>query len=318
MNVSKLLDRFLEARDTGPFAYPWCHHQPGTAHQHHVVFSLMIHGDEFGTLPAAVELVESMKRGAFRSAGPVTVTLGNPEAAVYDKRFLDADLNRVWAFVDGAVGHEHRRARELQPIFDSADLMLDLHQTILESPAFWIFPWDPTVGAWARTLQSATRGLTRSPDAVFASPDLLCGDEYLRAKGKVAFCVELGQKGFSATQAANALRTFHRTLEVVDRIQAGQTTLEAEAAAQPPIEWYTTAHKEDWGPAQRALAPGLVNWSPVKAGVDLAAAGSPPIVPPVDGVVLFPKYPDPDAPRPSQQFHLATLLGQPPEEAFPS
>jgi succinylglutamate desuccinylase/uncharacterized membrane protein YkvA (DUF1232 family) len=315
--LDALLARFARDADPGPYAYRYAHHQPGTAHDHHVVFSCMVHGNEYGTLPAAVRLLDDLRAGRVVPGGPVTLVLGNPEAARAERRFLDFDLNRAWAFVEGREGHEHTRARELRPILDAADLVLDLHQTILASATpFWIFPWNPVFGHWARVLQTAPVGLTRAPGEAFAGGDLKCVDEYVRDRGVPGFCVELGAKGFDDAQADNAYRTMVRMIDVVDAIQAGTTTLEAEARAQPAIRWYTTVHREPWGAAERLLAPGLCNWSAVQAGRDLAADGSPRIEAPTDGVVLFPKYPAADRPRPSHHFHLAVPLDEPPEVRF--
>ena len=90
----------------------------------------MVHGNEVGSLPAAVRLVETLKGQDLRFGGRVTVFIGNPEAGLEDRRFLEADLNRV--FLDGvASSHEANRAREIMPILDTADLFIDFHQTIL-------------------------------------------------------------------------------------------------------------------------------------------------------------------------------------------
>lgn len=317
--LDALLARFQADSDPGPYAYRYAHHHRGTAHTHHIVFSCMIHGNEYGTLPAAVRLLDDLRSGRVAPGGPVTILLGNPEAARAERRFIDFDLNRAWAFVEGREGHEHRRARELRPILDDADLLLDMHQTILESATpFWIFPWNPVFGAWARILQTAPVGLTRAPGEAFAGGDLKCVDEFVRDRRVPAFCVELGAKGFDDEQANNAYRTMLRMIEVVDAIQAGETTLQQAAADQPPIEWFTTVHREAWGSPDRQLAPGLLNWSRVEANVDLSDTGSPPIVPSTSGVVLFPKYPATDAPRPSHQYHLAVPLDDPPDIAFGS
>ncbi|MEZ4320278.1 MAG: succinylglutamate desuccinylase/aspartoacylase family protein [Myxococcota bacterium] len=311
------LSRFEALCRPGPDGYRWSHREPGTRAGREVVFSAMIHGDEYGTLPATVRLIEALKAGTIAYTGPVTVLLGNPEAARAERRFLDFDLNRAWVFEIDRPGHEPRRARELRPILDRAHLLLDMHQTILESEtSFWIFPWDPVFGLWARVLGSAPVGLTRTPGQAFAAGGLRCVDEYVRESGRTGFCVEFGRKGFDDTQADNAFRSMKRMLETFERIELEHTTLEAEADRGEPIRWYTTIRQEDWGDPARRLRAGLKNWSAVQAGVDLADAGSPPIVPIADGVVLFPKYPDAGEPLPSHLFHLAIPLSRHPSEEF--
>jgi succinylglutamate desuccinylase len=311
------LARFHAAADPGPYGVPWTHHHAGRKHGHHVVISAMIHGDEVGTLPAVVRLVEAARAGTWDPGGPLTMILGNVEAGRLNRRFIDFDLNRAWVFSIERHGHEPARARELRPILDRADLLLDLHQTILDTEnPFWIFPWHPDIGRWARALGTSPVGLTRPPGLAFAAGDLKCIDEYVRDDGRLGFTVELGRKGFDPIQANNAERTIRTLVATVDRIQAGETTLDAEARRGGPIRWYRTVHQEDWGDPSRRLRPGLHNWSPVQGGVDLAAAGSPPIVPAHDGVVLFPKYPVPGEPLPTQIYHLAVPLEGPPELVY--
>ncbi|MFO0006033.1 MAG: succinylglutamate desuccinylase/aspartoacylase family protein, partial [bacterium] len=90
---------------------------------------MMIHGDEVGSLPAGLDLARALRSGARRFGGRVSLIVGNPEAGLVDRRFLQADLNRV--FLDlppehPAFGtHEHRRAAALAPVLDAADLFLD-------------------------------------------------------------------------------------------------------------------------------------------------------------------------------------------------
>lgn len=315
--LDALLDRFASTCDPGPFAYPWAHHVRGETHDHHVLVTMMVHGNEPGPLPAALRLMDDLASGAVRFGGALTLAVANPEAAREGRRFLDFDLNRAFAFVEGREGHEHTRARELTPLLDAADLLLDLHQTSLASRhPFWTFAWDPVIGRWARALQPTPVGITRPSDQGFVAPDLKCIDEYLRDQGKPGMTLELGKGGLCDEQAENAYRTMLRMLTLVDAIQAGTTTLADAAEASPPLTWYTTVHREAWGPEERHLRPGLANWAAVSAQEDLSAPTSPSITVPQDGVLLFPKYPPVGAPRPHHLFHLAVPLDEHPDVAF--
>ncbi|MCB9675492.1 MAG: succinylglutamate desuccinylase/aspartoacylase family protein [Alphaproteobacteria bacterium] len=311
------LSRFAEVADPGPHGIPWTHVHPSSRDGTHVVLGFLVHGNEYGSLPAAVRLIERLRAGSLAWTGPVTLFLGNVPAARAERRFVDFDLNRAWSFVDGAAGAEHDRARELRPLLDRADLFLDLHQTLLETEhAFWTFPWNPVFGHWARVLGAAPAGITRPADQVFASAALKCIDEYVRDRGLPGFTIELGQKGFDAAQDENALAMIVKLLETQERIDRGETTLAAESERGASIRWFQTAVQEEWGAPERRLRPGLVSWTPVHAGEDLAAAGSPPIVVPVDGVLLFPKYPAPGEPPPPHLFHLAVEMSDDPAVVF--
>lgn len=104
--------------------------QPGS----HLVVTALVHGNE---VAGAVALVRLDSLGIRPQRGRLTLILAN--LAAYRRfdsnhplagRFLDEDLNRVWG--DGLLAgegdtYERRRARELRPVIERADALLDLH-----------------------------------------------------------------------------------------------------------------------------------------------------------------------------------------------
>ncbi len=163
--LSDHLDAFDRARVPGAYAYDRVSDHVGGEHATHLVFGSLVHGDEVGSLPAVVRVIEALRSGALKFGGRVTFFLGNPEAGLAGVRFLESDLNRV--FVDSAADdHEGRRARQLRPILDDADVFIDLHQTIEETKhAFYIFPFGVEGWQWARAIAATPLWVTRSPEA---------------------------------------------------------------------------------------------------------------------------------------------------------
>ncbi len=121
------------AGNTGT-AYVWSFDsgEPGA----HVMVQALTHGNEIcGAL--ALNWLLGQQAEWQVPQGRLTLAFGNVAAfARWDpqdpdrSRFADEDLNRVWA--DGALfgsrdSIELRRARELQPFVDAADLLLDIH-----------------------------------------------------------------------------------------------------------------------------------------------------------------------------------------------
>ncbi|MBU6425660.1 MAG: succinylglutamate desuccinylase/aspartoacylase family protein [Rhodospirillales bacterium] len=103
----------------------------------HVVLVSLIHGNEFaGAIALAELLAENFKplRGK--------LTLGFANLAAYTRfdpanpvasRFVEEDLNRVWddfTLFGVRRSAELDRAREIKPIIDSADILLDLHSML--------------------------------------------------------------------------------------------------------------------------------------------------------------------------------------------
>jgi succinylglutamate desuccinylase len=317
------LDRFDALRTPGPYAYPRHHHHDGGKHDLHVVIGAIIHGDEVGSLPAVVGLLDRLLHHDASFGGKLTVFLGNPEASLLGRRFVESDLNRV--FVDDPPDdHEGRRARELRPMLDDADVFLDLHQTILETDRpFYIFPWSIPGWQWARAIAGARTWVTRPPTQAF-SPGTCCADEYVRLRGRPGLTLELGQRGFSDDAAARAAGAIDRLIRVADRVGLGADTLAGAATHEPDLDFVETRWRGAFTDPMLRLKPGLTNFAPVRAGERLSADGSPELAAPADGLLLFPKYPDyaPDGrvvePRPGEIVRVVAPLPEHPAVAWES
>jgi succinylglutamate desuccinylase len=241
----------------------------------------------------------------------VTLLLGNPEAAAADVRFLEEDLNRVFTFDRPADSLERRRAEEIRPLLDAADLFLDFHQTQTPTEsAFWTFPWDPELAAWARVAGAAPRGLTRAPGGIF-SAGKCCLDEYVRGREKIGFTAEVGEKGADSNQARLTYEAARRVLLAVDVVMSGEGTLGQIAESQAAIEWYRTVGVGAGSSPDVRLRPGLVNWSAVSEGEILSPPEGPLVRAASDGCILFPKYPGLGEPAPPELYRLAQMLPDP-------
>ncbi|HVE20887.1 MAG TPA: succinylglutamate desuccinylase/aspartoacylase family protein [Acidocella sp.] len=106
----------------------------------HVVLMSLMHGNE---LAGAIVITELLRQNFMPLRGRVTMGFANIEAfARFDptnplaSRFVEEDLNRVWD--DSQLFGVRRsleldRAREMRPIIDEADLLLDLHSMLWPS-----------------------------------------------------------------------------------------------------------------------------------------------------------------------------------------
>ncbi len=110
--------------------------QPGP----HIALMAVLHGNE---IAGAVVLDRLMRRGLHPARGTLTLGFANIAAfARFDpaqptaSRFLDEDLNRLWdpAVLDGPRrSAELDRAREMRPLIDTVDVLLDLHSMLWPS-----------------------------------------------------------------------------------------------------------------------------------------------------------------------------------------
>ncbi|MEQ8708292.1 MAG: succinylglutamate desuccinylase/aspartoacylase family protein [Rhodospirillales bacterium] len=100
----------------------------------HVMINAVTHGNE---ICGAIALDKLFKAGVKPLRGKLTLGFINHMAyhtfdsgKPGDSRFVDEDFNRVWVEdrLDGPEDTvELRRARELRPLFDTVDMMLDIH-----------------------------------------------------------------------------------------------------------------------------------------------------------------------------------------------
>ncbi len=134
-----------------PDLSPWLAGNAGIAGVHsfaaeapgpHVAILALMHGNE---IAGAVVLDSLLRAGMQPARGRLSLVFANIAAfARFDpaqptgSRFLDEDMNRLWdeAVLDGPrQSRELTRARQLRPLFDCADVLLDLHSMLWPSDA---------------------------------------------------------------------------------------------------------------------------------------------------------------------------------------
>ncbi len=313
--VERLLDRFA-ARASGPA--PHVHQHDGGEHGFGVVLGVCVHGDEVGPMPAALRLVEGLEAGRRRFGGRLSVVVGNPAATRAGVRCLDSDLNRVFVG-DPPDDIEGRRARQLAPLLDAADLFLDLHQTAMPTAsAFWTLPWTRRDARWVAALRGAPVWMARPAGQVF-SAGTCCADEYVRNRGRVGLTLELSQRGLDRRTEVAAAAVIDRLLALADGVGRGTLDLDAQAA---PVAVLETVFVQPFSDAALALRPGLRNLQPVEEGALLSPPGAPELRAPATGLLAFPKYPPRDrrghalGPLPGELYRLAAPLSGSPADVW--
>lgn len=128
----------------------WQHGNTGVDYVHsidsgvtgpHVMILALMHGNEVSGAITVERLLQAQLKPV---KGRITLGFANVDAyRRFDQRdpdasrYVDEDMNRVWspARLDGTEDSvELRRARQLRPIIDSVDYMLDLHSMHEEAP----------------------------------------------------------------------------------------------------------------------------------------------------------------------------------------
>jgi len=172
------------------------------------------------------------------------------------RRFIDRDFNRVWdpALLDGP-GREWEllRARELRPIFEQSDHLLDLHTTATDDPPFLISTAKPEALALVARLPAPARrivfeapmhqGLLLIEACGLADPDhrrvglvAECGQHLASEAVAVARAVTLDFLG--ATGVLDKAQVAALRAEGASDRSAPDQTPAAEAAAKEPEQVY--------------------------------------------------------------------------------
>lgn len=143
----EVLPRDLSAYRAGNTGIPYVHRFASGKPGPHVLVNALTHGNELCGMVAATQLLD---QGVRPAVGTLTVSFANVaayESFDRDKPFasrqLVHNLNRIWSReqLDGSeYSPELRRARELRPVVDAADHILDLHSTSQEVEPFWVYP----------------------------------------------------------------------------------------------------------------------------------------------------------------------------------
>ena len=227
--------------ERGTADVPWVHSFDSGRPGPHVMVNALTHGNE---VCGAITLDALLRHGLRPRRGKLTLAFANvaayrcfDRAAPDASRFVDQDFNRVWsdATLDDVTrqSSELRRARELRPLVDTVDLLLDLHSMHEHSaPLLLSGPLDKgirlarEVGAPATVVVDAghPEGRRLRDYAAFADP----------ASPRNALLVECGQhwEAQAVTVARDCTARFLLTCGVVEAgdLPAGW----GSDVAQPP------------------------------------------------------------------------------------
>ncbi|MBL8522031.1 MAG: succinylglutamate desuccinylase/aspartoacylase family protein [Betaproteobacteria bacterium] len=261
----------------------------------HVLINAITHGNE---LCGAIAVDRLFKAGVRPVRGKLTLSFANIEAfARFDRahphasRFVDEDFNRVWTAetLDSPRDSvELRRARQMRPIVDQADYLLDIHSMH--------DPHGPVMisGMLDKGIDLARR--VGVPQHIVADKGHANGTRMRDYGGfgdpaspKAALLVECGQHWERAaeTLAWQTVWRFLRALEVVDREAADAQIDPAPVPAQHLVRVTEALVART---ADYRFADGLKGLSVVKkkGGLIATDAGEPVRAPYDDCVLIMP------------------------------
>jgi len=190
----------------------------------HVMVNAVTHGNE---LCGAIAVDFLFRHGVRPQVGSLTLGFANVEAYhAFDpedptaSRFLDEDLNRVWepSILDGSRrSRELARAREIRPLVDTVDQLLDIHSMQHKTPPLML------AGPVAKGRELA--GLVGTPADIVVDSGHKAGRRlrdyppFVKPGERNALLVECGQH-WEAAAADVAIDVTLRFLRVFEMIPA--------------------------------------------------------------------------------------------------
>ena len=243
-----------------------------------VLISVGVHGDETGPIEVVAYLLDALSHQAQALAVDLMLCVGNIGAIRAGKRFIDADLNRMFRTERGTLEGTAEAARAdvmvqaTSAFFADAGPVrwhLDLHTAIRPSvyPTFAIVPEIIEEGARTKLIdwlgQAAIGAVIMNPKSVGTYS--YYSSEHHAAAGTT---VELGRIG---TLGQNNLEQFTEASQALDRLLRGAAP---RTAAQAP-HVYGTAQQIIKLSDQFQMAFGKDTWNftPLKQGAEIARDG---------------------------------------------
>lgn len=250
------------------------------------------HGNEVAGISVLCEIASHLLRGGAMPSYPFALCLGNPEASLVNKRFVERDLNRSFGR-KGQDTLEDKRARELESLLSQTAYLLDIHQTIEPSEKpFFIFPYSPKSFEWARQLDQTIPIVTHWGPGF--SKDGMCSDEFTNSRGGLGITIELGQNGFDIFRVSVGFKVAIQAMGVCKSLLEKQNLYQSDRS----MDLYTWGQIIPWPDGEACLDEGWYNFKEVKSGARIGSANGSDILAECSGPVLFPKYSS--NPRPAE------------------
>jgi succinylglutamate desuccinylase len=283
-----------------PLAYVWHPAKPSVTGPKPIGLTLQAatHGNEVGGISVLNAFLGLLQSGIIQPPFSMGFAIGNPAGVKADRRFTERDLNRSFGQT-AAQYEEEKRARALEPLLEKTSLFLDFHQTIEPSHRpFFIFPYTKGSFDFAAALHDEIPIVTHW--GLGFSKDGMCSDEYVNHRGGTGITIELGQKGFDAYHGGVGLQVALSAVQYAVGLFTG--ALEKRQTVNPELYTWRAIVPYEEG---MTLREGLVNFQAIAAGETVGTQHGQALKAPVDGWMLFPKYPrDPLAPPPKELYRI--------------
>jgi succinylglutamate desuccinylase len=269
-----------------------------------------LHGDEVGSIPAILRIIDDIKNQNIKFDGTITFALGNIEAIKINKRFVTEDMNRIFN-KNSQDTVDATRVQEIKKLITSHSIFIDLHQTIgpTKSP-FYVIRGAEENMQLATIIEAAPLAMLVEAEA--NDKARMTSTAYAANHDITSFTLELSQKGYSLKAEELAYSTISKIIHTVDKNP--KQTWKNLAAQKKPLNVITIEYSHEFTDPAMRLHPGLINGEFYKKDFELGECKGQKILAPFDGYIFFPKYPNRDShqnalsPLPSHLFEFGKVV----------
>lgn len=231
-----------------------------------------VHGNE----RCGVEAFASLLTGLKIEAGEVIFLYGNPRSIIENKRYTEANLNRMFKPDDmltesEIASYEYKRAQSLKIYLDDSSALLDIHaSTSVTSNPFVICEENSREVVKYLPIDTVVTGFDKvEPGGT---------DYYMNKNGKMGICVECGYLGDpSATKVA--IDTIERFLIAREHIM-GEDLIKEQT-------WYKMYYLHIVSSSDYHLTSSLSDFTLLPEGTMIGIDSGIEIVIPRDSIILF-------------------------------
>ncbi len=293
------LDRYRAGNTGVDYVHRFDSGKPGPT----VMVNALTHGNEVCGVTPAIRLLNNPPA---LLRGTLYVGFANVEAyqsfdpqRPYASRMLVHNLNRIWSsqWLDGSEDSpELRRARQMRPIIDQVDYLLDIHSTRSDFQPFWVYRGLDRNAALATRIGLPAAHLVM-PVGMGSGVPLVEYGPFGQADAEACgLVVECGGHFFAETSrfADDVTQRFLTVLGMIaPTADSGSATAGASPAAAPVARRYELIETIVVKTAGFAFARPVQGLDRFDRGELIATDGDREIRSPCDGCVLFMPTPEP-------------------------
>jgi succinylglutamate desuccinylase len=305
-----LLTAFEQRALDNPGPVPYSVSFGSGLHDRSLFICSALHGDEVGSIPAILRIIDDIKNKNIEFGGIITLALGNIEAIKNNKRFVTEDMNRIFN-KSSTDTVDAERVQEIKKLITSHSIFIDLHQTIgpTKSPFY-------VIRGAEENMQLATI-IAAAPLAMLVEVEAndkarMTSTAFAATQNITSFTLELSQKGYSVKAEELAYSAISKIIHTVNTHAI--STWKHLASQKKPLEVITIEYTHEFTDPAMRLYPGLINGEFYKKDFELGEYKGQKILAPFDGYIFFPKYPPRDkdqnalSPLPSHLFEFGKVV----------